>query len=726
MKFAIPRLLAGLIVAAALGAGLAAPGQTTILTNSFIHELISREVAIDVGGAQTPAIKDLVSREVGIFVIDGPGEARAEAISREVSVAVTAGSPPPLVTGFTHSNSPTGDRVALDWSGYNQWAARDVARFDIYVSDQPFTNVTGMTPLKSVPAEGTAVSLSNLPLWQDHFVAIVAVDALGNFGSTVVYTGIYVLSPEAISREVSFFVGAEPAPPYRQAVSREVSIVLATPAAPPAVTSLKTTHSPANDSVTLDWTGYNQWAVGDVARYDIYFSEQAFTNVAGMTPYASVPGETFSITLNGLATWQDHFVAVVAVDAAGNANAAVTYAGIYVVSAEVVSRETSVFIGAEPNRPYREAASREVSMVVADANVPEAVTYLGSGFAAVKSQTNFDAIDLDWSSYNEVAQHDVVRYRIYVATNFFQDVTGMTPFADVSAGTQKATVTGLFSYLTYYVAVVAEDTSGFFNPAVRSISAQASGPNIEFSSQPVGGTVYAGAIVLLTVGVDGPGSIGFQWLMNGSPLAGQTGTNLLFPSAQLGDTGDYALLVTNYFGSVTSSVARLIVLPDTAPPVVAIISPTNHQVFSNAACLLRGSAVDNARVAAVYYRLNGGGWISAPTTNLWQNWEGSVALLPGANLVEAYGVDVNGYVSPTNAVGLAFALGTNTVIPAGFGAEGQFLVHATGIAGYDYVLEGSTNLEDWQPIATNVAPFDYADAEATNFPVRFYRTYIKR
>jgi hypothetical protein len=146
-------------------------------------------------------------------------------------------------------------------------------------------------------------------------VAIVAVDALGNFNPLVIYTGIYILEPQVVSRELSLFIGAEPQPPYRQVVSREISIVVTTPAPPPAVTNLTTAHSPINDSVTLNWNGYNQWAVGDVARYDIYFSDQAFSNVSEMTRYASVPGETFSITLNGLTPWQDHFVAVVAVDA---------------------------------------------------------------------------------------------------------------------------------------------------------------------------------------------------------------------------------------------------------------------------------------------------------------------------------------------------------------------------------------------------------------------------
>lgn len=119
---------------------------------------------------------------------------------------------------------------------------------------------------------------------------MVAVDALGNFDPTVMYFGAYVLSPQAVSREVSFFVRGEPEPPYQQAVSCEVSLEISTPEPPPAVAGLRTSHSPSGDSVTLDWSAYNQWVVRDVVRYAVYYSDRVFTNVAEMTHITYAPG----------------------------------------------------------------------------------------------------------------------------------------------------------------------------------------------------------------------------------------------------------------------------------------------------------------------------------------------------------------------------------------------------------------------------------------------------
>ena len=56
----------------------------------------------------------------------------------------------------------------------------------------------------------------------------------------------------------------------------------------------------------------------------------------------------------------------------------------------------------------------------------------------------------------------------------FDDVSGMVPYEFVPAGTCLHPLTGLHGGDIYYVAIVAEDALGNFNPTVRSISAKAS------------------------------------------------------------------------------------------------------------------------------------------------------------------------------------------------------------------------------------------------------------
>ena len=440
----------------------------------LIQQVISREYSIHVGGVSVPEDKEIVSREFSIFVGDEPSPPLRQIISREVSIVVTTPEVPARVTPLTVPPSPMGDTVTLSWTNYNEWAEHDVARYDIYMSTRAFTNISEMTRYATVPAETRSITLTNLPTWEDHFFAVVAVDAAGGFDPGVNYAAAYAFAREVVTREFSVFVGDEPSPPLKQLVSREISIVVTTPEVPAPVMNLTVTPTPTGESVLLSWVGYNEWAEHDVVRYDIYMFTHDFTNVARMTRYGSVPAETFSVTLNGLPAWEDHFFAVVPVDALGGFDPTVKYAAAYVIAREVVSREFSVFVGGDSDPPVKELVSREVSVVVSTTNVPAPVTCLGCGFTARDSVNVFSAIDLDWTPYNEVGQMDVVRYRVYLGPAYFDDVSEMEPYEFVPAETKRWTVTGLDSYGIYYLAVVAEDVLGQWNPVVRSASAQAS------------------------------------------------------------------------------------------------------------------------------------------------------------------------------------------------------------------------------------------------------------
>jgi hypothetical protein len=435
----------------------------------LIKEVVSREASIQVGGLQTPEIKEVVSLETSLYIENGPANPYSQVTSREVSLVVDTSETPPQVTDYVVTLSPTGDSVTLDWASYNPWAVQDVERFEIYISDSPFSDVSSLTPVKTVGGETVTATVGGLTPFQDHFIAIVAVDGLGNRNTAVINSAAYILSPQLISREVSLFVGQEPTPPYKEVVSREVSLAVATAAPPAQVTGYVVTPSPLGDSVALDWSNYNQWAEGDVARFDIYVSNQPFSSVDGLTPFQSSPGGSVSITLNGLPTQQDHYIAIVAVDTLGNSNPEVIYSAAYILAPQVISREVALFVGDETVPPFREAISREVSIIVPDATVPDSVTT-----NAATSTTLYQAIDLDWTAYNELVQQDVVRYRVYTDTNFFTNVTDLTPTLMVPAGTQKSVMVVPQGNQIYYTAVVAEDGNGNFDPSVIAVSAQSS------------------------------------------------------------------------------------------------------------------------------------------------------------------------------------------------------------------------------------------------------------
>jgi len=74
----------------------------------------------------------------------------------------------------------------------------------------------------------------------------------------------------------------------------------------------------------------------------------------------------------------------------------------------------------------------------------------------------------------------------------------------------------------------------------------------------IGSTNLVGTDVILTVIMYG-GTVPFayQWTFDGSEIAGETGAYLTISDGQESDSGDYAVVVTNVAGSVTSAVVTV-------------------------------------------------------------------------------------------------------------------------------------------------------------------------
>lgn len=103
-----------------------------------------------------------------------------------------------------------------------------------------------------------------------------------------------------------------------------------------------------------------------------------------------------------------------------------------------------------------------------------------------------------------------------------------------------------------------------------SLRAQPSAPLI--NTQPTNLTVNFGQPAFLTVVATGDPVPEYQWQFNGNPRPGETNATLIIPNAQISDTGNYAVIVSNVHGALTSAVARLTVV--TQPPEI-MLQPTN-------------------------------------------------------------------------------------------------------------------------------------------------------
>ena len=81
------------------------------------------------------------------------------------------------------------------------------------------------------------------------------------------------------------------------------------------------------------------------------------------------------------------------------------------------------------------------------------------------------------------------------------------------------------------------------------------------TTPPVSQTVFAGTNAGFVAVASGTSPLAFQWRFNQAALPGATKTSLNLTNVQSANAGDYNLVATNLYGSVTSAVAALTVTP---------------------------------------------------------------------------------------------------------------------------------------------------------------------
>ncbi|HEY5910104.1 MAG TPA: lamin tail domain-containing protein [Verrucomicrobiae bacterium] len=74
-------------------------------------------------------------------------------------------------------------------------------------------------------------------------------------------------------------------------------------------------------------------------------------------------------------------------------------------------------------------------------------------------------------------------------------------------------------------------------------------------------TASSGGPALFSVVARGTAPLSYQWRFNGANLAGQSGAQLLLPAPDTAQAGGYSVVVANSYGTATSAVATLTVLP---------------------------------------------------------------------------------------------------------------------------------------------------------------------
>jgi hypothetical protein len=130
------------------------------------------------------------------------------------------------------------------------------------------------------------------------------------------------------------------------------------------------------------------------------------------------------------------------------------------------------------------------------------------------------------------------------------------------------------------------------------------------TTNPASLTISAGNAATFSVAATGTAPLAYQWRFNNTNILGAITNFYNLASAQFTNAGNYAVVITNFSGSVTSTPAVLTVTTNViaAVPVISAATYTNHQ-FS---FIINGSVGSNYIIQAST-NLAANNWITLAT-----------------------------------------------------------------------------------------------------------------
>ncbi|HXA44442.1 MAG TPA: protease pro-enzyme activation domain-containing protein, partial [Candidatus Angelobacter sp.] len=255
-------------------------------------------------------------------------------------------------------------------------------------------------------------------------------------------------------------------------------------------------------------------------------------------------------------------------------------------------------------------------------------------------------------------------------------------FNDVTNGNNVgANTPGLFNAVPGY-----DLCTGWGSPAgTNLINAIAPLARPFFISQPLSLNVIAGTNVALSAAVSGASPIGYQWQFNGASLSdagnlsGSMSNILSLTSVVTNEAGNYTLILSNTFGSVTSSIVALAI--DLIPATGLLVSSENPSGYRDNLAFAVGVVPTNATGTIQFY--TNGGPFNLAVLAAGQAVSTNLAGLPrGTNLITAvYSGDANDLAFTNNLLQVV----TNhppSALPAFFtrAAGASLVIPATNLA----------------------------------------------
>ena len=212
------------------------------------------------------------------------------------------------------------------------------------------------------------------------------------------------------------------------------------------------------------------------------------------------------------------------------------------------------------------------------------------------------------------------------------------------------------------------------------------------NTQPASQTAVPGTNATFQVIASGPPPLSYQWLWNGSNLPGAAGSTLTLTNVQAAQAGSYSVLVSDAFGTATSSNAVL-----TVPDPWITSQPKNLSVTAGATASFTVRAVGTLPVS-YQWRLDGS---DLPGANQ-SNYTIANAQPADSGLYSVLVTNVSGGMVSSNAT---LVVGSPNSILSLRMTAAQVSIGFLSVPGSTYVLEYKHSLSDptWTPVTSPVA-----------------------